>query len=292
MKWLGADRTLKKMLQHDSLSQALMVSDQRNALTDGINAKYQALVKHSETIAAARDQLELTKLALSGSRISLDLQRQALRVVEASQRQTVGATKVQLEAIAEERSQIQRQIFAAAFDNTDQVINLAEATKFARLAAERLQKETGQEISVPFLLALVKHESNFGNFLGKGHYKTAMCSDSQIEAFVYITQSLGLDPELMPVSKPAQYQTCGGAMGYAQFLPRTWLAYADKVARLTGHNPPSPWNAEDAFMAVALKLSADGATQGKTPAQKRRHQWESAMTYFSGSNWRTQKGLL
>lgn len=70
-------------------------------------------------------------------------------------------------------------------------------------------------------------------------------------------------------------------MGPAQFLPRTWLGWRDKVAAVTGHNPPSPWNVEDAFTASALKLGAAGADQKTEEAE-----WRAAMIYFAGSNWR------
>ncbi len=277
---------LAKILNHNSLSEALSEVDQKQILLSQIGERHRAVIENTQSLAAARDQLEITKLALASSRVSLEIQHQALQIDEKQQRTTINSSQSLLRAAEQERADIKNQIFAAAFDATGKTINLAEAVHYATLAADRLKQTTGQEISVPLLLAIVKHESNFGSYVGKGHYRSAMCSQSQVEAFIFITTSLGLDPETTPVSKPAQYQNCGGAMGYAQFLPRTWLAYADKVAAVTGHNPPSPWQAEDAFMAVALKLAANGATRGDTPAQKRRAQWEAAMTYFAGSNWR------
>ena len=69
----------------------------------------------------------------------------------------------------------------------------------------------------------------------------------------------------------------GGAMGPAQFIPSTWMGYKDKVAALTGKNPPNPWDIRDAFAAAAIKLTsggADGSYQGN---------WNAAMRYFSGS---------
>ena len=69
-------------------------------------------------------------------------------------------------------------------------------------------------------------------------------------------------------------------MGPAQFLPSTWLAYKDKVAALTGHNPPSPWDIDDAFTAAALKLANAGANQQTPDAE-----WKAAMIYFAGNNW-------
>jgi membrane-bound lytic murein transglycosylase B len=82
----------------------------------------------------------------------------------------------------------------------------------------------------------------------------------------------------MPVSKEPSYAGCGGAMGPAQFLPTTWLLYEKRVAELTGHNPPNPWNVEDAFTAAALFLADRGAAS-KTVAGET----SAAKAYISGS---------
>ena len=86
----------------------------------------------------------------------------------------------------------------------------------------------------------------------------------------------------MPVSCPMKdrygnYIGWGGAMGPAQFIPSTWILYKNKVAELTGHNPPSPWNLQDAFVACALLLKDNGAARGGWKAE-----WQAAMKYFCG----------
>jgi membrane-bound lytic murein transglycosylase B len=84
--------------------------------------------------------------------------------------------------------------------------------------------------------------------------------------FAQLTAALGLDPDKMPVSK-RQWYGWGGAMGPAQFIPSTWVLYADKVGSLTGHHPPSPWDPQDAFMASGLLLAdSGGATDERTAA--------------------------
>lgn len=67
-------------------------------------------------------------------------------------------------------------------------------------------------------------------------------------------------------------------MGPAQFIPSTWLAYEEEVSRLTGHNPPNPWNIEDAFMASAIKLTKGGADK-----QTRAAESGAARAYIGGS---------
>ncbi len=69
-------------------------------------------------------------------------------------------------------------------------------------------------------------------------------------------------------------------MGPAQFLPSTWMGYRDRVAKITGNNPPSPWNILDSFVAAALLLTANGAD-----ARTYNAEWKAAMMYFAGGNW-------
>lgn len=134
-----------------------------------------------------------------------------------------------------------------------------------------------------FLLGIIAEESNLGSNVGKGNWREDLSHSrcaKQRDAFVQITFELGLNPDLMPVSKKAWYGYCGGAMGPAQFIPTTWQLYKNSVARHTGHNPPSPWDPEDAFMASALLLKDNGAAEGTYAAERK-----AALRYLAGSNW-------
>ena len=156
-------------------------------------------------------------------------------------------------------------------------IPFEKAIELANLA----QKYTG--IRPAFLLAVITEESNLGRNVGKGNWKQDLshtrCA-KQRTAFVEITSELGLNPDLMPVSKKVWYGYCGGAMGPAQFMPTTWQLYKKGVSKITGNNPPNPWEAEDAFVASALLLRDNGAKAGNTQSE-----WKAAMKYLAGSNW-------
>jgi peptidoglycan hydrolase CwlO-like protein len=154
-------------------------------------------------------------------------------------------------------------------------VSLEDAVKYGQIVAERAG------IRPAFLLALLEVESGMGTNIGSGRYKTDM-NPNQWDYFFKITKKLGLDPEITPVSKKPSYGW-GGAMGAAQFLPGTWLGYEADVARLTGHNPPSPWQIEDSFMAAALKLARDGASN-KTESGE----LAAAKKYLSGNPKCTQ----
>lgn len=169
-------------------------------------------------------------------------------------------------------------------------ITAEDAIKFAELAAKR----TG--IRTAFLLALLEVETgrqfedgviSVGTNIGTGSWKRDMydcyvalkkpkTAEAQKEAFFSITAELGLDPDKIPVSRRPSYG-CGGAMGPAQFIPTTWLMFRDRVASLTGHNPPSPWSVEDAFTASAVFLADSGAASQSEAGEIR-----AAKTYISG----------
>lgn len=149
------------------------------------------------------------------------------------------------------------------------------------LANKAFQK-TG--VRPAFLLGVIAEESNLGANVGKGNWREDLSHSrcaKQREAFVQITSELGLNPDLMPVSKKAWYGYCGGAMGPAQFIPTTWQLYKNLVSKHTGHNPPSPWDPEDAFMASALLLKDNGAAEGTYAAERK-----AALRYLAGGNWK------
>jgi len=144
-------------------------------------------------------------------------------------------------------------------------LTLEEAVQHAIYAASK----TG--LRPAYLLGVLEAESRLGLNVGTGTYQKDMyqCyrnlgyitrANKEKAAFIQICQELGLNPETQPVSAEPWYG-CGGAMGVAQFMPTTWLAYKDQVAATTGNNPPNPWSHRDAFMAAAIKLSQGGADQ-------------------------------
>ena len=162
-------------------------------------------------------------------------------------------------------------------------VTAEEAVKFGQLAAIA----TG--IRPAFLIAILEVESGLGKNIGKGNWlddmyqcylrlKKPSRAETEKAAFFEIVNKLGLDPNTVKVSREPNYG-CGGALGPAQFLPSTWLAYEEEVARITGHNPPSPWNIEDAFMASAIKLAKGGATSKDKAGETR-----AAKAYISGKS--------
>lgn len=189
-------------------------------------------------------------------------------------------TQKDINLLLEERSELKKQL--NALQSLGKAIDLDEAIEIAKKVSQKTKVRTA------FLLGVLRVESNMGQNVGGGTYKTDMNPDLH-DTFKDICKELGLDPKKMPVSRRVCYNKnakdgCGGwggAMGPAQFMPSTWLGYKDRVAKMTGNNPPNPWNLEDALTAMGIKLaSVPGVTSGKESAEKK-----AAAMYLAGSAW-------
>ncbi len=170
------------------------------------------------------------------------------------------------------RDKLKQDLFAMTREGTS--VNFQDAAKYAFFAAEK----TG--IRPELIMSIIKQETNFGNNVGNGTYKSDMNS-SQHATFVQICLELGRSPESTPVSaKPKSYQGWGGAMGPSQFMPTTWMTVKEEVSRITGNIPADPWDMQDAFVATGVKLAQMGAA-----SQNRDTEWEAAGRYFAGGNY-------
>ncbi|MFA5838358.1 MAG: hypothetical protein WC849_00220 [Candidatus Paceibacterota bacterium] len=149
-------------------------------------------------------------------------------------------------------------------------ISFEKAYGYATLAG----KKTG--VRPALILGVIAEESNLGQNVGTGNWKTDMHPTRDRPVFEQICKRLGCNPDTMPVSKKPWYGW-GGAMGPAQFIPSTWILYEDRISRLTGHTPPNPWDPFDAFVASAMLLSDNGASKGTRTAERL-----SALRYFAG----------
>lgn len=238
------------------------------------NLKSEEEIERDDLTQKKSEELELKAIQ--------ELQKRKLDQGEKDKKQLLEITKGKeaeykkvLDAKKKDAANIRSQLFLL-IGSPD--IPFEKAIELANLA----QKHTG--VRPAFLLAVITEESNLGRNVGKGNWKEDLshtrCA-KQRSAFVEITSELGLNPDLMPVSKKVWYGYCGGAMGPAQFIPTTWLLYKNLVSKITGNNPSNPWEPKDAFVAAALLLRDNGALAGNTDSE-----WKAAMKYLAGVNWK------
>jgi hypothetical protein len=271
-------------------------------LSDVFNA-YEDYSKISQGLSGLVDQLNQTNTQLAQQQQQLSAQQTAtqnlLSIKVLQQSQLTDSVSQQNTLLQETKgkeadyqiviSDSQKQA-AAIRSRIYQLLGISSQITFGQAVqiAQLTSQATG--VDAAFLLAILTQESNLGNNVGTCNragdppsksYKVVMKPDRDIQPFLQITASLGLDPDVTPVSCPlhdknGNQEGWGGAMGPAQFIPSTWVGYESKVTAITGDNPANPWDIHDAFTAAGVKLAAGGANgtyQGD---------WDAAMRYFSG----------
>lgn len=262
--------------------------------------KFSDFLSELRSIEDFQNQLQLTIEKFSQTKIDLEKEKEdlnnnkeeqlSLKDLQEEQRINVESKKKEKKTILEQ-TKGQEQLFAQLVKRTqmdveavknqlyflkgiikDGQLRFEDAYKFAKFALIY----TG--VRPAFLLAILSRESGLGKNVGKGTWQVDM-KPSQRPYYQQICEELGISPDDNPVSKK-QWYGWGGAMGPAQMMPATWLGYKQKIADITGNNPPSPWNIKDAFVAAALYLANKGANQKTYDAE-----WKAAMMYLAGSNW-------
>ncbi len=249
---------------------------QKNA--QDLLAQYKDL---KNTLSDEKDALEKQKTEQAQLLTTQQLQKNMMQDQQSEQKKILADTKGKesnyqktLNEVKKSAASIRSQLYKLEGAGP---ITFEDAVRYATQAGK------GTGVRPALILGIITEESNLGQNVGKGNWLVDLAHDrcaKQRDAFVKITSELGINPDTQPVSKKQWYGYCGGAMGPAQFMPTTWMLYKDSIARITGHNPPSPWNTQDAFTAAALLLKDNGAAKGTYNAE-----WTAALKYLAGSNW-------
>lgn len=221
-----------------------------------------------------KEDLESKKTEQVDLRSVQELERKRLTQDESQKASILKATKGEeakyqkiLAANQKTAAQIRSELFML---RGTAAIPFEKALEYANIAS----RLTG--VRPAFLLGIIAEESNLGENVGTGNWLVDMHPTRDRPVFKEICGRLGLDPDKMPVSKKPWYGW-GGAMGPAQFIPSTWVLYENKIASLSGHNPPNPWDPYDAFIASAILLQENGAVAGNYNAERL-----AALRYFAG----------
>ena len=234
-----------------------------------------------DEMATLRVDLSARKVALEGKQSEEEqlrrlqvLERQAIEKKEKEKQQILTVTKGEektYQTLIADRERQAAQIRSALFGLRDSTaISFGVAYQYAKEASA----VTGVRPAV--ILGILREESNLGENVGTGNWKVDMHPTRDQPVFAELMRELGLNPDSMPVSKKPSYGW-GGAMGPAQFIPSTWVLYKDRIARISGENPPNPWTARTAIFASALLMADNGADAGTRAAERL-----AALRYFAG----------
>jgi peptidoglycan hydrolase CwlO-like protein len=255
---------------YDSIKQAIKSSvDEIRGLKSETETAKQLLEKKQDQERDAKAAIEQSKAKIEKNQAE---QNQLLSISKNKEKE--------YQAVLADRAAKVAAIKAKLFNlaGGSQAIRFDIALQYAEEAAGK----TG--IAPAFLLAILTQESNLGANVGKCYlsdltsgagynpttgktFPNVIKPTRDLTPFIEITGKLGLDPLKTAVSCPIPSAGgYGSAMGAAQFIPSTWKLFIDRLQNALGHYP-SPWMAEDAFMASSMYLTDLGAVGDSYSAQ-------------------------
>lgn len=238
--------------------------DKLGAIMEDIGRSKQKISKEKENLEEDKGDHEKLLAIKEDQKQDMLVAKQEIQEDIQSKEKTISQLQSKLNSLRAEYSRL-----LGKSVSTDDIL---EAAKFAAKATE---------MNKSFLLGVLIQESNKGQNTGSCNYKESKMTNTQLSAFKSICADLDYDYKKQKVScPPKNYKGTGGAMGVPQFMPTTWQSWKSRIASATGHNPPDPWNLVDGVTAMALKLSADGASKKTRFAEAK-----SYCVYLAGGNW-------
>ena len=268
------DISLVEITLSGSLSDLMQEQDDFGTIQKALGASF---VK----IATLRSDLTARKLALDDSlqeeqdlqQIQL-LQNNSLKATEKEKQTLVSAAKGQEKSyknVIADKQKTASQIKAALFALRD-----TKSVSFGALYSYAKEASATTGVRPAVILGILAEESNLGQNVGTGNWRVDMHPSRDAPLFAQLCTQLGIDPDTQPVSKKPWYGW-GGAMGPAQFIPSTWVQYADRIGTMVGQTPANPWDPRTATFATALLMSDNGADKQSRTAERL-----AALRYLAG----------
>ena len=264
------------------------------------------LMTLQDSVRQTLERIVALKTDLMDQKEALSLQHQdveQLKAYQEAQKQTIAKTQTAKNSLLKETKgqeskyqQLLSETKKTAAQIRSRIYELFGGGELAFGDAYKIAKNAQDATGVraALILAVLDKESALGRNVGKCKYDinpyyptrannpTTMHPTRDIPIFLTLCKALAIEPHTVDVSCPIPSDGAyGGAMGPAQFIPSTWDKYDDRIASLTGHSSPSPWNNLDAFMATALYLKDAGAAGGSLYDEK-----VAAAKYYAGGRWK------
>ena len=265
------------ILAKENLSTLFSDIDTFESVQSSLKITFEQIRSDKSQTQSEKDALGKKKNQESDARTAIVTEQNNIQANEKEKQRLLtvskGNEKTYSQVLAEKKikaAQIRAALFALAGGSNP--IPFGDALRFAQAAA----KSTG--IRPAFLLAVITQESNLGANVGSCYitdintgagvsaksstvFSNVMKPGRDVQPFLDITHSLGLDPMKTLVSCP-QAIGWGGAMGPAQFIASTWMLFKDRIAQALNVAIANPWSPQDAFVASSLYLTDLGAMNG------------------------------
>jgi len=280
------------ILGSNSLSEAMSSFDNFQSIQQALAVTFNQLRANEAQNQSEKDQLTTQQNQEIDAKAVIQQQEATVQQAQAQKKQLLSISKENESAYGDlvaQKQQKAAQIRAALFNLAGtSAISFGDALTYANT----VYKTTG--VPQAFLLAILTQETGIGknngtcyltnpsdgsgvNAKNGNSIANVMKPSRDVEPFISITSSLGLDYKSMQVSCP-QSIGYGGAMGPAQFIASTWTLLISRIQTALGiSTAPNPWHPLDAFMASAIYLSDLGADSTSYTAQK-----NAACKYYSG----------
>lgn len=293
------------ILSDDSISSFYSDLESYNSIQEAVKNSIDIINGVKVETEVAKQDLEKKQDAETDAKAELENAQKKVAVSEAEKKKLLSISQ-QTEAAyqllaAEKKAQADRirsaliQFQGSGIENRK--ISFGEAYDYAKLASSK----TG--VRSALILAIMQQETSFGKDFGgcyvtnlttgDGKNKTTgvfyekVMGSGSLPYFPIITKNLNLDWMTTPVSCPIDLKKrgtatvyyegrgYGGAMGYTQFIPSTWMLVEERVRSFLGVSTANPWDPKHAVMATAVFLQDLGAAKNTFTTE-----YNAACRYF------------
>jgi peptidoglycan hydrolase CwlO-like protein len=268
---LNSYSLVETMLSNESLSDFFVDVDNFDVLKKNLRVSLTEIKDLKSKTENAKEDLKEKERNERGLKITKEAEKRKTASYKSEKKRLLSLNREEEEKYKQtiaEKEKIKNDIRTRMFRTVGGTeISFGDALALVSPYEEKIGVESALVLAVLFQESGANNK--IGGNLGRCTYNQpapnksgTVMSDSQKPSFLAIMKELGMNPNTKPVSCPiprdGQY---GGAMGPAQFMPKTWwdidtgYGYKKRIAKVLGIPTPSPFINLDAFTGTALYLS-------------------------------------